>query len=145
MDQLEKLISENRDFFGDQKMAEGHLKRFEDRLKPARTPMIRLVSPWIAAAAVVVVVLMVAIPRHTSTQQMGALSQVSDKYSEVEYYFTSSISKRRRVVLPIPLGPTRAILSPRKTLRFRFSQMVTSSKLLSRLSIESACLPLGRF
>lgn len=95
MDELEKLISENRASFDDGIMPAGHMKRFEDRLKPVRKPIVKMLSPWIAAAAVLAIVLLVALPRNNQPEvQLGALSQVSDEYREVEYYFTSSISNR---------------------------------------------------
>lgn len=91
-DNLEKLISDNREFFQSAKMPDGHLKRFEDRLNKGRKPIFRQLSPWLAAASIVIAVLIIPTLRQNKTNEnKGVLTQVSDQYSEVEFYFTSSI------------------------------------------------------
>lgn len=92
-DNIEKLIIENREYFRQAKMPQGHINRFENRLKKGKKPLIIQLSPWIAAAAVLVVALLIPMLRQTNMEEnRGVLTQVSDQYNEVEYYFTSSIS-----------------------------------------------------
>lgn len=92
-DNIEKLISENRDLFQNETMPSGHIKRFESKLNKKNKTFFIPLSPWLAAAAVILVVLLIPLLRESKTEESkGVLSQVSDQYTEVEYYFTSSIN-----------------------------------------------------
>ncbi len=91
MDHLEDIIKQNREFFSQEKMPEGHLKRFEAKLKTEKKPVIKMLTPWMAAAAVILVVLMIPLLQKPVETPQGVLSSVNPKYSEVEFYFASSI------------------------------------------------------
>lgn len=94
MDQLEKLITQQIDSIQNDVPPEGHLERFELKLK--RTKNKRHI-PWLAYASSVAAVLVLAIlvfnPRSTKSNDFS-LSDVSEQYADVEFYYTSSINKQ---------------------------------------------------
>lgn len=91
-DHIEALIKENRAFFQQEKMPHGHINRFEAKLKIRKKSVLLKWSPWVAVAAIVLAILFIPMLQETKVKQtQGVLSQVSDQYTEVEYYFTSSI------------------------------------------------------
>ena len=52
-DNIENLISDNRDFFQNETMPAGHMKRFETKLNKKKKSLFIQLSPWLAAAAVI--------------------------------------------------------------------------------------------
>lgn len=95
-DDIEKLVLENIDAINDYEPSEGHFERFEEKLKKQankRNFNFRIV--WRVAAAVVFIFLAVNqafIYFGPKEKQVSTLSDVSGEFSEVEFYYTSSIN-----------------------------------------------------
>ena len=93
MDQLEKLIIENRDEIQNDSPHSGHFERFEMKLNTKRKKPIRLISIISSAAAILLRALFVFGPKQSSNEKF-TLGNVSSHYAEVEFYYTSSINKQ---------------------------------------------------
>ncbi|MFY9151469.1 MAG: hypothetical protein WAO52_05610 [Prolixibacteraceae bacterium] len=98
MDDLERLILNNRHSFQDEEPLEGHFERFEARLqknsKPARIVNFRMV---LKVAALVIFALLAVnqgriyfFPEKHETLSLGS---ISEEYREVEFYYTNSIQQ----------------------------------------------------
>ncbi|MDX8340083.1 hypothetical protein SLH46_12855 [Draconibacterium sp. IB214405] len=105
-DNIEQLIIENIDALNDNEPMEGHFARFEAKLnaQQKKTRKINLSLIWKVAAAVVFVFLATnqafiyfspnnqGIFNAANETSTVTLASISPEYSEVEYYYTSSIN-----------------------------------------------------
>lgn len=98
MDELERLIINNRHSIQDEEPLEGHFERFEARLqksaKPTRIVNFRMV---IKVAALVIFALLAVnqgrIYLFPEKHELLTLGSISEEYREVEFYYTSSIQQ----------------------------------------------------
>ena len=96
-DELERLISNNRQSIQNEEPMEGHFERFEARLQKAAkaTPKFKLNSFLKIAAIVVFVLLAVNQARiyfvPEKKEPLSSLGSISPEYREVEFYYTNSI------------------------------------------------------
>ncbi|MBN1821980.1 MAG: hypothetical protein JXR31_09675 [Prolixibacteraceae bacterium] len=97
-DNIEKIILENLEKLNDREPMEGHLARFEEKLKKQNRknrPGLRIVLRVAAAAVFIFLAVNQAIiylsPDKKDT--ITTLSQISPEYKEVEFYYTSSIEE----------------------------------------------------
>jgi hypothetical protein len=97
MDNLEKIIWRNRDNINSDLPPEGHLERFEMKLSGKNN---RRSSYWIGflsgIAAVLVIGLIFFIDRGKQDNSTMRLSNVSEQYAEVEFFYTNEISYQTR-------------------------------------------------
>ena len=95
-DELERLITNNRNSIQDEEPLEGHFERFEARLqkasKPTRTINFR---PILKIAAIVVFVLLAGNQARMwffpEKEEALTLGSISEEYREVEFYYTNAI------------------------------------------------------
>ena len=95
-DELERLILNNRHSILDEEPLDGHFERFEARLQKAAKPShkIKIQALMKIAASIIFVLLVVNqariyfAPKEKETLSLGSISK---EYSEVEFYYTSSI------------------------------------------------------
>lgn len=95
-DELERLILNNRHSILDEEPLDGHFERFEARLQKAAKPShkIKIQALMKIAASIIFVLLAVNqariyfAPKEKETLSLGSISK---EYSEVEFYYTSSI------------------------------------------------------
>lgn len=94
MDQLEKIISEYRNEIQNDQPHQGHFDRFEMKMNAfhKRKTNYRLIYA-LSIAAVVIVALMIFHPVQPKPQRM-TLSDLSPQYADVEFYYTSTITKQ---------------------------------------------------
>jgi hypothetical protein len=94
-DYIEQIITENLDGLNNLQPPEGHLERFQERLK--NEPGVRIFrwnTLWKVAAAVVFIFLAVNQARIWMTPEKPiqvTLGSISPEYAEVEFYYASSI------------------------------------------------------
>ena len=94
MDQFEKFIQNQRDEIQNDLPNEGHFERFELKLNQSkRRNPIRWIAYSSSIAAVLAVALLVFVPGPSKSNAF-TLSDVSEQYADVEYYYTSSINKQ---------------------------------------------------
>lgn len=96
MDELEKIMKENKEMFGSQEPPSGHFERFEKRLqKSGRSRRISMVYRISRYAAVGLLLIMSSLWVYNelfdNSQQQMALREVSTEMADVEIHFTSQI------------------------------------------------------
>ncbi|MCX6256775.1 MAG: hypothetical protein NTW49_02580 [Bacteroidia bacterium] len=98
---IDDLLRENTAVFDDDEPPEGHIKRFEDKLKARQAGHLRKFNAFyflkIAAIVILVVISSLWVIEKTSTRQEKAgiaLKDVSTDYAEVEVYYTSEINEK---------------------------------------------------
>ena len=100
MDNIEKMMIENREAFMDQEPDSGHFARFEQRLarQNKRKKNIRLTYRISRIAAVGLLMLMSSLWAYNEfirpENKTMALGDVSQEYREVEYFLTSQIDSK---------------------------------------------------
>ncbi len=99
MDQLEKMMKENKEFFSDAQPAEGHYERFERRLQQqqSRQKTIRIGWQVSRIAAVGILVIMSGLwvsSQFNNNQSSIPLGAVNSEYQQVEYYYTTQIASQ---------------------------------------------------
>ncbi len=95
-DELERLILNNRPSFQDEEPMEGHLERFEARLRKASKPSPKFNSGLILKIAAIVVFALLALNQariyfFSEKHETLSLGSISPEYREVEFYYTNSI------------------------------------------------------
>lgn len=94
MDQFEKFIQNQHDEIQNDQPNDGHFERFELKMnKQKRRKPIRLIAFSSSIAAILVLALLTFVPSHSGSNAF-TLSDVSEQYADVEYYYTSSINKQ---------------------------------------------------
>jgi hypothetical protein len=98
MDELEKLIMENKEMFTNEEPLEGHFERFEDRLKfQQRRNRIRKLYRITSIAAVGLLLIASSIfvyDRYFDAAPASfRLGDISPELQKVEYFFTSQIDQ----------------------------------------------------
>ena len=97
MRDLEDIIRENREALDHQEPAAGHFDRFANKLNAAEKPQSRFtLSTAFQVAAVVLIILLAGNQMYLFLKpeipaETFSLSQISDEYREVEFFYTSSI------------------------------------------------------
>lgn len=100
MDNFEKFIIEQKDEINNDLPHEGHFERFEMRLNDQNKHKKRINTSLIAAvAAVLVLAFIVLKPGNTATP--FTLSDVSEQYAEVEFYYVNHINKQTELLKTI--------------------------------------------
>jgi len=100
MDNIEKMMRENREAFTDQEPDSGHFTRFEQRLarQNNRRKNLRLTYRLSRVAAVGLLMLMSSLWAYNEfirpEDRVLTLGDVSQEYQEVEYFFTSQIDSK---------------------------------------------------
>lgn len=94
---LENIISENREFFNDAEPQEGHFDRFEKRLEKefGKQKKLNIRIIWQVAAAIAFTFLAInqAIIYFTPKESLNNnLASVSPEYGEIETYYVSAIN-----------------------------------------------------
>ena len=95
-DELERLISNNRNSIQDEEPLEGHFERFEARLQKVPKPTRKINFSQMLKIAAVVVFALLAVnqvriwvtPEKNETPSLGSISA---EYREVEFYYTNAI------------------------------------------------------
>ena len=100
MDRLEKIMKENKELFLDQEPSLGHFERFEQKLSKQnnRSKVIRLSRRISKIAAIGLLALMSSMWAYNEfvkpKEKVLSLGDMSQQYSEVEFYFTSQIDSK---------------------------------------------------
>ena len=101
MDQLEKMIEKFRDDIQNDHPNEGHFDRFEMKLNSTEKNKPRF---WIgyttSIAAILVVALLVFLPEKSENGKL-TLSDLSEQYANVEFYYTSSINQQTQQIISL--------------------------------------------
>lgn len=104
MDDLEQFIKNKRDSFQEETPHEGHFERFEMKLdKQRKKKPIRLILS-ISSVAAALVLALILFSSNQSKQKSLTLSDLSDHYAEVEFYYTSSIKQQTQLLKSIASG-----------------------------------------
>jgi hypothetical protein len=97
MDQFEKFINDQRDKIQDDFPTEGHFERFEMKLsgsKPKKS------NYWIGFASGIAAIFVIGLLAffYTVRPEKGhlTLSDLSEQYADVEFYYTSSIKQQTK-------------------------------------------------
>ena len=94
MDQFEKIIIKQRGDIQNNLPPEGHFDRFELKLNKTNKKIpVRWIAYASSIAAILVVALLVFVPGPSRSNSFS-LSDVSEQYADVEYYYQSSINKQ---------------------------------------------------
>lgn len=96
IDELERLILNNRPSLQDEEPLEGHFERFEARLQKASKPTRKTdFRPMLKIAAIVIFALLAVnqtriwfFPEKNESLTLGS---ISEEYREVEFYYTNAI------------------------------------------------------
>lgn len=98
MDQLEKLITDFRDDIKNDIPHEGHFERFEMKLNAEKKTKSTKWIPYVASIAAILVVSLMVLKPSLSNSESITLSDLSEQYADVEYYYTSSIHKQTNLL-----------------------------------------------
>lgn len=100
MNNLEKMIKENRELFMDQEPSDGHFERFEQKLNKqnARKRTISLSYRISRIAAVGLLMIMSSLWAYNEfikpEETFLRLGEINQEYSEIEFYYTSQINNK---------------------------------------------------
>jgi len=101
MDNIEKLISNNLEALGNDIPPEGHLERFEMKLKRGSY---RRSNYWIGFLSGIAAVLIIGFFFFNQKKQENSpmtLSNVSKQYAEVEFFYTSTINNQTHKLIDL--------------------------------------------
>jgi len=100
MNDIEKMIKENRELFMDHEPANGHIERFEQKLlrQTSRKKTIKLTYRLSRIAAVGLLLIMSSLWAYdqfiSPERNLMSLGEVNPDYEEMEFYFTSQIENK---------------------------------------------------
>ncbi|MBT3748663.1 MAG: hypothetical protein HN936_02880 [Bacteroidetes bacterium] len=99
MDQLEKIMRENKELFMEQEPSEGHFNRFEKHLiqqnrKTKTISLAKRISRVAAIGLLAIMSSMWAYNEFLAPAELISLGDVNQEYQEVEFYFTSQINSK---------------------------------------------------
>ncbi|MEA3317801.1 MAG: hypothetical protein U9R54_07575 [Bacteroidota bacterium] len=103
MQDLEKIIYDNREIFDSHEPSKGHFDRFENLLnnqKKSRKLSFKTTAFKISKIAAIIILATISslwVYEHTFTNEVNsgiALHEVSKEYKEVEFYYTSQINNK---------------------------------------------------
>jgi hypothetical protein len=96
MDQLEKLILSQKDKIQNDQLHEGHAERFALKLNRFQHRRKKRMFAYISSIAAVLLIAIFISVRPQFEAQTLKLSDVSQHYSDVEFYYTSSIKRQTK-------------------------------------------------
>ena len=98
MNELEKIMENNREMFMEQEPSNGHLERFEKRLRKQnrKNKTIILITRVSKIAAVGILIIMSSMWAYNEFLQPGSikLSDISSDYKDVEFYYTMQVNSK---------------------------------------------------
>lgn len=112
MDNFEKQIIEMHKELNTDEPYHGHFNRFEMKLnKKKQQALNKQVYLWPAIAAIIVLGFFILRPMPENLKKQTTLSQVSEQYAQVEFYYTTAISQQTQKIKTLneQLGSDNAI------------------------------------
>ena len=98
MDQLEKIITAFKDEMQDENPLEGHFERFELKLETQKKNKTFNRIRYIASLAAILAIALLVYKSNFNNTKTKTLSDLSNQYADVEYYYTSSINKQVKLL-----------------------------------------------